>query len=144
MLSFSKAFAVIVAALLLAACASLDIATESDDSPSLSIMTFNILRGGTELGQPLSKTAEVIERGGAQVVILEERGTAVAELCSMLGYDAVGISDSVAILSAFPIEKHGRYGARVALPTGDTIYVFGVHLEAYPYGPLRSARRPYA
>jgi len=120
-----------------AACArigALEPRAQVESSQSLRVMTFNILRGGEDRGQPLRQTAEVIRRGEADIVILQEAGASTPRLATMLGFEHHRISSSVAFLSRFPIAERTPLGIKVATST-HTFWVFGVHLEAYPYGP---------
>jgi endonuclease/exonuclease/phosphatase family metal-dependent hydrolase len=98
-------------------------------------MTFNILKGGVELGQPLAQTVKVIQTAQADLVILQEQNGAAKPLARALEFDCHVVSDRVAILSRFPIVDRFDSGVAVAYQPGRKAYAFGVHLEAYPYGP---------
>ncbi len=135
MLFLVRNLIVITICVLLVGCATQPLGHGTRDSRTVRVMTFNILKGGVQLGQPVSQSAEVIRQARADIVILEERDESADEIAEALGYDWVPINSSVAILSAYPIEREGIFGARVAVPDGNPLYVFGVHLEAYPYGP---------
>lgn len=100
-----------------------------------TLMTFNMLKGGTELGQPLSQSVRVIEAAGADIVVLQERDESAEPLAALLGWDWRAVNSSVAVLSRFPIESTTDYSVVVQLPGGRPAHVFGLHLEAYPYGP---------
>ena len=130
---FQKILLAMFAVLFFAGCATST--TSLDSGPSLRVMTFNILKGGTQLGQTVSRSAEVVQAVDAEIVILEERENSADDVSELLGYNWVPINSSVAILSVYPVERHGRFGARVDVPRVGPVYVFGVHLEAYPYGP---------
>jgi endonuclease/exonuclease/phosphatase family metal-dependent hydrolase len=105
------------------------------------VLCINILNGGEELGQPLSKTLDIITETGADIVLLQEQEGAATKLARQLGFDVHVVSSSVAVLSRWPMAQTGRHGAAVAYQPGRLVHVFGVHLEAYPYGPydLRDA-----
>lgn len=108
---------------------------EVEGETRIRAMTFNILHGGTELGQPLERTAEAIWLAEADIVILQERKHSLENLAPLLGWNAHPINDSVAILCRYPITNHFEHGVETTLPDGTALHVFGVHLEAYPYGP---------
>ena len=50
----------------------------------LSILSFNILYGGTHFGQPLNQTAKVIETAGADVAVLCEHMGSAQPLADLL------------------------------------------------------------
>ena len=73
---------------------------------NVSVMSFNILYGGTHFGQPLKKTAEVIDIAGPDIVVLCEEMGSARLLASQLGWwyhevIAPPYRNSVAILSRF-------------------------------------------
>ncbi len=102
---------------------------------TVRILTFNILKGGTELGQPISQTVRGIRLSGADVVILQEVKASLPAIADALGWESRRMNDSVAMVSRFEIAAASRYGVALRLPSGRIVWVFGVHLEAYPYGP---------
>ena len=108
----------------------------------LSILSFNILYGGTHFGQPLNQTAKVIEIARADVVVLcEQMGNAqpLADLLALHCHEVTAppYRDSVAVLSRFPVIETFEHGARLALTEDETACVFGVHLSSSPYQPYQ-------
>ncbi len=101
----------------------------------LRVMSFNILHGGTALGQPLSKTVEAIEASGADLIGLQEQGGSTAALADMLGFYHHVQDGDISFLSRYPITQSLTSGVEVALPSGEPAYLFNVHLAAYPYQP---------
>ena len=101
-----------------------------------SILSFNILYGGTHLGQPLNQTAKVIETAGADVVVLCEHMGSVQPLADLLELHCREVTappyrDSVAVLSRFPMIEAFDHGVRLARTEDATACVFGVHLKYY-------------
>ena len=87
---------------------------------SLSILSFNILYGGTHFGQPLNQTAKVIETAGADVAVLCEHMGSAQPLADRLALHCHEITappyrDSVAVLSRFPMIETFDHGVRLAL-----------------------------
>jgi exodeoxyribonuclease-3 len=111
---------------------------------SLKVASYNILVGGTNGGQPLSRTAAVIQASGADVVGIQESLGSIPALAALLGWNyrvfstdfgsETGNVDN-AILSRFPITQTLRAGIRVQLAPGKEAYVFDAHLSPYPYQP---------
>ena len=108
-------------------------------------MTYNVLNGGTRRGQPLSQTAKVIQASGADIVGLQEIGPSVKELAALLGWKYLR-HGSAAIMTRFEIvegydgrtkPRMGSGGARIRLNSGQEVYVFNAHLNAYPYQPYQ-------
>ncbi len=112
-------------------------AQQPDDSAAieLRVMSFNILRGGRFLGQPLAQTAAAIRAAGADIVGLQEQQGSAAELAAELGFGCAVQSASTAIISRFPIVQSNELGALLLLPGGREAWVFNVHLTPYPYQP---------
>jgi endonuclease/exonuclease/phosphatase family metal-dependent hydrolase len=102
---------------------------------SLRVMTFNIWVGGTSLGQPLSRTVDVIRAAQADVVGIQEQGSSGPALATALGFHYHSLGGSTAILSRFPVVQSLGQGARLQLSPTQHAYVFDVHLTAYPYQP---------
>ena len=127
---------------------------QSDENP-LRVMTFNIWVGGESGGQPLQQTAEVIRAANADIVGMQEslgrerdgvrpdNGAAIAEL---LGWNHVRQAGGRCILSRFEIAGllPGGEGAEIALPSGESFYLFNVHLNHAPYQPYQLLDIPYA
>lgn len=101
----------------------------------LKVMSFNILHGGTALGQPLSKTAEVIAASGADLIGIQEQSGSTASLANLLGFHYYVQDNDISFLSRFPITRSLSSGVEVELPFGQSAYLFNVHLAAYPYQP---------
>ncbi len=106
-------------------------------APEVRVMTFNIWVGGTQ-AQPLEQTAKVIQAARADIVGIQEPGENLPKIGDMLKWNR---SDKASILTRFPIEEEwavegSRWGgARIALPSGEKLFVYNTHLTAYPYGP---------
>ena len=115
---------------------------DSHTDSVFSILSFNILYGGTHLGQPLNQTAKVIETSGADVTVLCEHMGSVRPLADRLTlhyYEVKSLPyrDSVAVLSRFPIIETFDHGVRLELSDDETACVFGVHLSSSPYQPYQ-------
>ena len=115
---------------------------DSHTDSVFSILSFNILFGGTHLGQPLNQTAKVIETSGADVTVLcEHMGSArpLADRLALHYYEVKSLPyrDSVAVLSRFPIIETFNHGVRLELSDDETACVFGVHLSSSPYQPYQ-------
>ena len=115
---------------------------DSHTDSVFSILSFNILYGGTHLGQPLNQTAKVIETSGADVTVLcEHMGSArpLADRLALHYYEVKSLPyrDSVAVLSCFPIIETFDHGVRLELSDDETVCVFGVHLSSSPYQPYQ-------
>lgn len=102
---------------------------------SFRVLTFNILKGGLELGQPIGQTVRGIQLSGADVAIVQEVKESAPAIGDALDWEWRRINESVAIFSRYPIAHQAKHGVAVTLPSGRVAWVFGVHLEAYPYGP---------
>ena len=114
------------------------------DSPpgQVSVLTFNILYGGTHLGLPLSQTNAVIASAQADIVVICEQWGNAESLADSLGLGSHLVAAppywrSVAILSRFPVGQSFCNGARLNLGGGVHLCVFGVHLTSSPYQPYR-------
>lgn len=113
----------------------------------LRVMTFNLWGGGLAGGQPLEQSAEVIRRAAPSVVGLQEPAFAnvsrLAELARLAGMAEVpeaNLLTSLAVASAWRVggslpNNRGMGGAELLLEDGRRIFVYNVHLTAYPYGP---------
>jgi endonuclease/exonuclease/phosphatase family metal-dependent hydrolase len=122
-------------------CATLADTPVAEDQ--VRIMTFNILRGGTELGQPISQTAKVITEGGADVVGLQEAGRNVEALAESLGWNLIRQDQGRAILTRHEIADGGHGSATIRLASGREFHVFNVHLPPAPYQPYQLLGIPY-
>lgn len=119
-------------AFVLAAQLNLAVATPIS---SLRVMTYNIWVGGTASGQPLSRTAAVIQAAQADIVGLQEVNGNAPALASMLGFHYWASGGSTAILSRFPIVQTYNQGVKLQLSPTQQAYIFDVHLAPYPYQP---------
>jgi sialidase-1 len=129
-----------------------DMAATTD---TVRVMTYNLWIGGESGGQPLTQSALVIQAAQADIVGIQEssgeqrsdgsRPDNAAEIARILGWHHVDQGGGRAVLSRFPITEltPGRQGAIVALPSGQPLCVFNVHLPASPYQPYQLLRIPY-
>jgi len=121
---------------LLLSCAKKTSVPSGDaDGARLRVMTFNILAGGVQRGEGLSRSAEVIRAAEADVVVLQEHGFSAYPLAMNLGWEVKVFGFDNAILSRYPIVETLDKGARVRVADGVDVIVHGVHLAPYPYGP---------
>jgi endonuclease/exonuclease/phosphatase family metal-dependent hydrolase len=102
---------------------------------SLRVMTYNIWVGGHESGLPLSRTVDVIQAAGADVIGLQEVGGSTQAIANELGFFYHDIDGDNAIVSRYPITEVIPQGVKLELAAGQPAYVFSVHLEPYPYEP---------
>lgn len=120
---------------------------DSDGKPlaedRIRVMTFNILRGGTDLGHPLSQTARVITEGRADVVGVQEVGRNAEALADLLGWNLLLQDQGRAILTRYEIAGSRHGGAAIKLASGREFHVLNVHLPAFPYQPYQLLGIPY-
>lgn len=106
---------------------------------SLRVMSFNIYFGGTGLGQPLSRTVDVIAAAQADVIGFQEVQSSADDIALALGYHYHWFNTDLAIVSRYPITQAITSGVvrgvKLELSPGQEAYVFDVHLAAYPYQP---------
>ena len=100
-------------------------------------MSYNVYRGGTSRGQPLSQTAKVIQMAKADVVGLQEIETRkdpknTENLAQLLGWNCYGN-----ILTRYEIVENLDGGIKVKLPSGQEAYIFNLHLSSNPYQPYQ-------
>ena len=112
-------------------------AEESSEESSVRVMSYNVYRGGTSRGQPLSQTAKVIQEAQADVVGLQENQTRqdpenTEKLAQLLGWNRYGN-----ILTRYEIVEEKRDGIKVKLPSGQEAYIFNLHLSSNPYQPYQ-------
>ena len=112
------------------------------------LMSFNILYGGTHLGQPLEQTAAVIRLAQADIVVVCEHWGNAEQLADLLGFTghvvvAPPYWQSVAVLSRYPILDTFANGVRLELDSQQSVCVFGVHLTSSPYQPYRFRDKAY-
>ena len=112
------------------------------------LMSFNILYGGTHLGQPLEQTAAVIRLAQADIVVVCEQSGNAEPLADLLGFTchivvAPPYWQSVAVLSRYPILDTFANGVRLELESRQSACVFGVHLTSTPYQPYQVRDKAY-
>ena len=112
------------------------------------LMSFNILYGGTHLGQPLEQTAAVIRLAQADIVVVCEQWGNAGPLADLLGFTchivvAPPYWQSVAVLSRYPILDTFANGVRLELESRQSACVFGVHLTSTPYQPYQVRDKAY-
>ena len=122
---------------------------------ALSVMSFNLWHGGEAGGQPLEQTQAVIEAAQADIVGLQEtagheqagqRPDRAQTLAQLLKWHYVDQGDQTGVLSRYPIVAvtPQKTGVRIQLPTGESVWVFNVHLAHAPYQPYQLLKIPYA
>lgn len=105
------------------------------------VMTYNVCRGGTYWGQPLSQSAKMIELAQADVVALQEMGkNTTAELAKLLGWN-----HTATFLTRYEVVEEFKGGGRrafhgivVKLPSGQEARFYSLHL---PHGPYHGSIR---
>lgn len=106
------------------------------DASTVTIMSYNIYRGGTMRKQPLSQTAKVIQDAKADIVGLQEmrspKGDNTDKLAALLGWN-----HHASIFTPYEIVKEKKNGIKVRLPSGQQAYVFNLHLPSNPYQPYQ-------
>ena len=121
-------------------CSFIALQTEADDS-SLRVMSFNIYRGGTFLGQPLSQTARVICKANADIVGIQETrspdGVNAERLAKLLGWNHYVNPRNRVVLTRYEIIERFRDGVKVKLPKEQMAYIFNLHLPSNPYQPYQ-------
>lgn len=117
------------------ACGPFWVQSASAQVREIKVLTFNILTGGRNFGQPLSRTIDLIEASGADIVGLQEQGGATETIAHDLDFDYHIQDGDISFLSRYPIADAFPSGVRIELAPGQDIFLFNVHLAAYPYGP---------
>ncbi len=118
-------------------------ASASEQKPSLTVLSFNILAGGTRRG-PLYRCANLILEAGADIVGLQEIGRSGAALAEMTGFFRFTQGGNE-IHSRYPLGEStkSRRGVRIEVPGTDGVWMFNTHLRPMPYQPYQLARIPY-
>jgi endonuclease/exonuclease/phosphatase family metal-dependent hydrolase len=116
-------------------------AEQPPSAPSgVKVMSYNIYRGGTMHGQPLSQTAKAIQEAGADIVGVQEtkspRGDNAEKLAQLLGWN-LSVSTRCVILTRYEIVEEKRDGIKVKLPSGQEAYICNLHLPSNPYQPYQ-------
>lgn len=118
---------------------SLDLAhAEESGEVSVKIMSYNVYRGGTMRGQPLSQTAKVIQEAKADIVGIQEtrspKGDNLEKLAQLLGWNHDAGSS---VLTRYKIVESLSSGVKVKMDSGREVYVFNLHLPSNPYQPYQ-------
>ena len=110
---------------------------------SVTVLTFNILAGGTRRG-PLEQVANLIRRSKADIVGLQEAGRSGEKLAGMLGLNRFARGGKE-VLSRFPLgdETPGRRGVKVGVPETAGVWFFNDHFRPMPYQPYQLAEIEY-
>ena len=107
----------------------------------MKVMSYNIFRGGTMRGQPLSQTAKVIQEAKADVVGVQETrspsGVNTEKLAQLLGWNHYVNPRNRVILTRYEIVEEQGDGIKVKLPSGQEAYIFNLHLPSNPYQPYQ-------
>jgi len=98
----------------------------------VKVMSYNVYRGGTKRGQPLSQTLKVIQEAKADIVGGQEIGASIEKLAQLLGWNHYAD-----ILTRYEIVEEKRNGIKVKLPSGRHAYIFNLHLPSNPYQPYQ-------
>ncbi len=111
------------------------------EKPSLKVMSYNLYRGGTMHGQPLSQTAKVIQAAQADIVGIQEtrspRGDTAEDLAKLLGWNLYSNEDKTSIVTRYEIVEERFGGIKIRMPSGQEAYVFSLHLPSHPYQPYQ-------
>ncbi len=98
----------------------------------LTVMSYNIYRGGTMRGQPLSKTAQAIQEAKADIVGVQEtlspKGDNAEKLATLLGWNLYVSRRHKCIMTHHEIVDRLDGGIRVKLPSDQHAYIFTLHL----------------
>lgn len=122
-------------------------AIHADSPTTFRLMSFNILHGGTKLGQPLSQTSRVMKL--ADVVGIQETHEdqidRSVEIARILGWHHFQQGNNTAVVSRFPIVGHTprNWGVFIQLDTDLKICVINAHFPASPYQPYQLLNIPY-
>ncbi len=101
----------------------------------LTVMTYNIWVGLNETNE-LQRQVDLITAAGADIVGLQERGSTGAQaIAEALGFEYQVLGGSTAVLSRFPIVGAFGDGVEIDLGSGNSAFMFDVHLAPYPYQP---------
>ena len=108
----------------------------------LTVMSYNICRGGTMRGQQLSQTAKVIQEANADVVGVQEtrspRGDNAEKLAALLGWNFhFDRKAKNCILTPHKIVEYQNGACKIELKSGPELYLFNLHLPSNPYQPYQ-------
>lgn len=117
--------------------------------PGLTVMSWNLWLGGSQVEDHRAKQLKAIVDSGADVVGLQETaGTAAQELAEALGWHHHRAGENLGVLSRHPITArfgdpdvgfYGAAGVRIAVAPGREVDVWTAHLHYTPYGPYEAA-----
>lgn len=114
---------------------------EEPQKTRVTVMSYNIYRGGTMRGQPLSQTAKVIQEAKADIVGVQETrspsGVNAEKLAQLLGWNHYVDRGNRVIVTRYEIVEEMRDGIKVRLPSGQEAYLFNLHLPSNPYQPYQ-------
>ena len=137
----------VMGALLMMSASSTLIAETGIEEDQVRVMSYNIFRGGTMRGQPLSQTVKAIQEAKADVVGIQEtrspNGVNAEELAQLLGWNLYEEQRSLAfgkwscILTRFEIVDRRDGGIKIKLTSGQEAYLFNLHLPSNPYQPYQ-------
>ena len=106
------------------------------EESSVKVMSYNIFRGGTMRGQPLSQTVKVIQEAKADVVGVQETrspsGVNAEKLAQLLGWNyyeehrLLAFGKWSCILTRFEIVDRRDGGIKIKLTSGQEAYVFHI------------------
>ncbi len=115
--------------------------TEEPAKTDITVMSYNIYRGGTMLGQPLSQTVKVIQEAKADIVGIQEArspsGVNAQKLAELLGWNHYEDRGNRVIITRYEIVEEMKDGIKVRLPSGQEAYLFNLHLPSHPYQPYQ-------
>ena len=107
----------------------------------VTVMSYNIYRGGTMSKQPLSQTAKIIQEAKADIVGVQEtlspKGDNAEKLATLLGWNLYVSRRHKCIMTHHEIVDRLDGGIRVKLPSGQHAYIFTLHLASNPYQPYQ-------
>lgn len=116
------------------------------EESGVKVMSYNIFRGGTMRGQPLSQTVKVIQAAKADIVGVQETKSPKAvnaeKLAQLLGWNYYEdhwscILTRFEIVERFQVDRRKQGGIKVRLPAGQEAYIFNMHLPSNPYQPYQ-------
>lgn len=99
---------------------------------SLRVMTFNILGGA---GRPATQFVDVIEAAQADLIGFQEDGSFGDDIALPLGFYYHQFNSDLSIASRYPITQVLIGGVKIELSPGQEVYLYTVHLPAFPYQP---------
>ena len=107
----------------------------------ITVMSYNIYRGGTMRRQPLSQTAKVIQEAKADIVGVQEtlspKGDNAEKLATLLGWNFYVSRRHKCMMTHHEIVDRLDGGIRVKMPSGQHAYIFTLHLASNPYQPYQ-------